>query len=132
MIIDKFNTFSDAQDIGQVAAAYDSTILDFKKPGGMYDHAWLFLRIDEAVVGSGASVLFELRTSDDNFSASDVLLFSTGVLGVAALTVDTIIAKIRIPLGVLRYLKMLYTVSGATTTAGTVDAFIVPDVPEGF
>ncbi len=132
MIIDKFNTFSDAQDIGQVVGDYDSTILDLKKPGGMYDHAWLYVRIDEAVVGTTSKVEFKLRTSDDNFSASDILLYSSGAIAEALLTADTVIIRIRIPLGVLRYLKMEYSVSVNTTTQGTVDAFIVPDVNEGF
>ena len=133
MIIDKELIFSDAQDIGQVAGDYDSAIVNQVKAGGVYDNVWLFLRIDEAVTSGGAATIdFKLRTSSDNFSSSDVILWSSGALALAAMTVDTVIAKVRVPLGVLQYLKMEYTVATATTTAGTVDAMLVSDVNEGF
>jgi len=135
MIIDYSNTFADGQslvkDITELATG-DSTILDLVKAGGMYKEGFLFLRIDTAQVGASSTTLFELRTSDDNFSASDVLLWSSGALAVTALTKDTVIAKVPMPLGLLRYLKIKFTVAAADTTAGTFDAFIVPSVNEGF
>ena len=136
MIIDYSNTFADGQSLIKdidVLATGDSTILDLVKAGGMYKEGFLFIRIDEAQVGATSKTLFELRTSDDDdFSDSDVLLWSSGLIGVAALTKDTVIAKVPMPLGLLRYLKIKFTISVVDTTAGTFDAMIVPSVNEGF
>ena len=133
MIIDKATIMSDGQDIGQVAGDYDSTIINQVKPGGVYDNVWLYVRIDEAVTSAGAAtIVFKLRTSSDNFSSSDVILWQSPALLKAAMTADTMLFRVRVPLGVLQYLKMEYTVAVATTTAGTVDAFLVPDVDASF
>jgi hypothetical protein len=135
MIIDYSNTFADGQslikDITELATG-DSTILDLVKAGGMYKEGFLFIRIGDAQVGATSKTLFELRTSSDNFNSIDVLLWSSGAIGVADLTKDTIIAKVPMPLGILRYLKVKFTVSVVDTTGGTFDAMIVPSVNEGF
>ncbi len=132
MIIDKELVFSENQSIAHAAGSFDSTVLDAIADGGVYDNVWLFLKISTAVVGSGASVEFALHTSNDGFGSDDDVLFSTGALGVADLTADTVIARVRVPLGLKQDIKMVYTVSGATTTAGSVYAAFVPDVNEGF
>jgi len=133
MIIDKELVFSENQSIAHAAGSFDSTVVvDAIADGGVYDNVWLFLKISTAVVGSGASVEFALHTSNDGFGSDDDVLFTTGAIGVADLTADTVIARVRVPLGLKQDIKMIYTVSGATTTAGSVYAAFVPDVNEGF
>ena len=134
MIIDKKLIMADGltlvKDISALATA-TSTVLDLVKPG-MYDNAWFYLRIDADVAGTSSTIKFDLMTSSDNFSSSSVVLFSTGALVEAGLTADTEIVKIRLPIGVLRYLKVVATVAVADTTTGSFDALIVPDVNESF
>ena len=138
MIIDKELVFSDNgtimnQDISQTVGDYDSSkVIDQVKDGGPYMGSWLFVKISEAVVGSGASVEFALHTSNDGFGSDDDVIFTTGAVGVASLTANTVIVRSPLPLGLKRDIKMVFSVSGATTTAGTVFAAIVPDVNEGF
>ena len=133
MIIDKGLIFSDDQDIGQVAGDYDSTLEpDHVVDGGPYKQMFLFVKISEAVVGTSSTVVFALHTSNDGFSADDDILWSSGAIAEADLTVNTVIARIPLPLGVKQDLKMVYTVGVATTTAGTVYSALVGDVNEGF
>jgi len=134
MIIDKELIFSDDQDIGQVAGDYDSTVEpDHVVDGGPYKQMFLFVKISEAVLSAGAAtVAFALHTSNDGFSSDDDILWSSGAIGKADLTVNTVIARIPLPLGVKQDLKMVYTIGVATTTAGTVYSALVGDVNEGF
>jgi hypothetical protein len=51
---------------------------------------------------------------------------------VASLTKNAVLVKERLPLGIQRYSKLQYIISGAALTAGTVTAAIVPEVPTNF
>lgn len=132
MIIDNELIFSDDQSIAHAAGSFNSTVLGFVKDGGVYDNAWLFIKISTAVASaaSGASVEFALHTSNDGFSSDDDVLFTTGAIAEASLTADTVIVRARVPLGLKQDTKIVFTVSGETTTAGTAYAAIVPDVNE--
>jgi len=131
--IDKDLIMSDDQDIGQVVGDYNSTIIDQIKDGGPFKKGmFLFLKISEAVVGTSSTVQFALHTSDDNFSADDDVLYDSGAIAEASLTINTVIAKIPVGMNFKRYIKMVYSVAVATTTAGTVHASLVGDVDKTF
>jgi hypothetical protein len=133
MLIDKELEFSNNQSIVEAVGDVNSNrIVDAKAAGSPYSGLWLFVKIKEAVASATATaaVEFKLVTSADNFATSKVL-FTTGAIGQADLTADKVIAKVAVPLGLERYTKMVYTISGEATTAGSVYAAFVTDVEEG-
>ena len=130
MIIDKELVFSDAQAITTAGSLDSTNILDHVKGGGPYDNVWLFAKSDTAFTGL-TSMVIELHTSNDNFSSDDVVLYKSGTILLADLTANTVQVKVRLPLGVKRYLKVVYTTVGTEAT-GTMDAMLVPDVNEEF
>ncbi|MGE8659111.1 MAG: Bbp16 family capsid cement protein [Achromobacter sp.] len=131
MILDTQETFSEGQSIA--AAAGDVVSTNVYDTGAAHDVGigeplYLYGRIGTAVVGAGATVQAVLQT-DDNVSFSSPREFPiTGALAPAALGANAEIFKYRLPIGLERYLRLVYRVAGATTTAGTVSAYITKDV----
>jgi hypothetical protein len=126
---------SSAQDIGQVAATYVSTNkIDLQATPVLRDLSIrpMFFRLifPEAVAGVGASIQFDL-VSDADSALGSPTIHSSVLLSVAsgrmAIGKELVIA---LPPGQTyeRYLGLQYVVSGATTTAGTVTAILVPSV----
>ncbi len=80
-----------------------------------------------AIAGAGASVQFVLQTATDAAFTTPREFPLTAAIGVASLTANTMQYRGRLPIGLLRYLRVVYRVSGAATTAGTVNAYMVKD-----
>jgi hypothetical protein len=150
MILDALLKFSDAQDLGQVEGTYDSTnILDLglsgipssANGGGARDigTGWpqmkLLAQVIEAFTSGGAATLaIALQGAPDNGSGSPgswTTMWTSPTFALATLAVaGAQLGNIDIPRPAAgqvlpRYLKLVYTVGGATTTAGTVSAYIV-------
>lgn len=129
MTIDKELIFTeDAQVIGDT----DSAVIDLVKAGGVYDNAWLFVKVGSEAFNTLTSMNISLQTSSDNFSSDTVTLLSKSFLLAELNTVNTVLMKVRVPLGVKEYLRIDYDVVGTDNTTGKMYAAIVPDVNEGF
>ncbi len=126
MILDKELIFSDDQAVTVDAAS--TVVLNAVKAGGMYDSAWLFVKVGPIAFATTVSITVELQTATDLAFTTPVILWSKNFL-VAAMTANAILARIRVPLGVLAYLRMYYDVN-TSATAGAFYAAIVPDVDE--
>lgn len=130
MILDAKLKFSDSQAVTVTA---DSTnVLDLQAAGDALGEENLYLAIqtkaaDVAAVGA-ATVTFDLVTSVDEAFSSPITLYSSGAIGKAALTKNKSIIKLPLPIGVKRYLKVVYTVATGPLTAGAFDAFLTPNV----
>lgn len=85
---------------------------------------WLFARMATALVG-GTSIQVVLQDSADNVTFADKQAGPPVLL--AAATANAILAKMRVPVGLRRYLRVVFRSVG-TTTAGTADAYLVKDV----
>ncbi|WP_375199067.1 Bbp16 family capsid cement protein [Cupriavidus metallidurans] len=133
MILDIQEQFSSAQSI--VSAAGDVVSTNIYDTGaaadvGIGEEIYLVTRLGAAVTSGGAAtVQVVLQTADDAaFSANLTEFPQSSALALAALTANTEISKQRLPIGLRRYLRVVYRVGTAATTAGTVDAFLVKDV----
>jgi len=126
MIIDKSLIMSDDQAVTVDAAS--AVVIDNIKPGGMYDNLWLFLKVGPADFGATVSIDVSFQTSDDNFNADTTTLFTKNFV-LAEMTANAVLMKIRVPLGVKRYLRMYYDVN-TSADAGAFYAALVPDVEE--
>ena len=77
-----------------------------------------------------------LQDSADNATFADVA--STAPRALAALGANQVIARVQLPTPLRRYWRVVYRIAGATTTGGSVSAFLANDVqaqqilPSGF
>jgi hypothetical protein len=83
---------------------------------------WLHIRVKVTLAG-GTNVAFKLQDSADNSSFSDVANVAVAAIAAATLVAGYKVLAIRMPRGVRRYTKIVYTISG-TFTSGNVDAYL--------
>lgn len=129
MMLDSQLTLSRAQSIAATAGDVVST--DIYDTGaaadvGIGEDMFLVIQTVAAVTSGGsATVQFVLQT-DDNSSFSSPREFPlTGALALAALTANTFQYRGRLPIGLERFFRVVYRIGTATTTGGTVNAYLV-------
>ena len=130
MILDTQETFSDAQSVASAAGDVASTnVYDTGAAAdvGIGTDIYLYAKMNAALVGAGASIAVVLQDSADNSTFADVQVVSK-VTGVAAAVANAELVRARLPIGLRRYLRLAYRISGATTTGGTVSSYLVTDV----
>lgn len=130
MLIDTQQEFSVAQAVTATGDTASTNVYDTgaARDVGIGEEIYAFVRTDAAFTSAGAGTLqVKLQDSADNSTFADVQTL-TAVLALAALTADTVIARVRLPIGLRRYLRLAYTVGTAAMTAGTVDAFLATNV----
>lgn len=130
MILDTQETFSEGQSI--VAAAGDVVSTNSLDTGpassGQGESVYLYAKTVAAVTSGGAAtVQVVLQDSADNATFADVQTYSAP-LALAALGSNKAIAVGRIPVVLRRYIRVVYRIGTATTTAGTVSAYLVKDI----
>lgn len=130
MMIDRSLIFASAPQ-AVTATAVSTDIVDTLAAGDSFlPGAWLVVSIDTTFTSNGATVQFELQTATDAAFTSPVTLLITPAVAVATLVARYSVMKTPIPIGVLRYLRMNYTVASGPAAAGKVFSAIVlsPDV----
>jgi hypothetical protein len=91
-----------------------------------------FCRVVDAVTSDGAAtVTIALQTDSTTAFGSPTTLHATAALGKALLTANTELIRIRIPHGMERYARVLYTIGSETLSGGTFDAGIILDRQTG-
>lgn len=131
MILDTQTRFSDAQSIAAAASTVAST--NYYDTGaaadvGIGQEEFLVISLPEAVVGAGASVQFVLQTDDNTSFSSATTIPLTAAIPVASLTLNSVQYRGRLPIGLERYIRVAYTITGATTTAGKATAYLTNDI----
>jgi hypothetical protein len=129
MILDTQEQFSAAQSVAAAAGDVVSTnVLDTGDASdkGIGEPIYLFVKMVAALVGVGASIQVVLQDSADNSSFADVQAGKVIAVGSAGANAELL--KQRLPTGLRRYLRVVYRISGATTSAGTADAYLAKDV----
>lgn len=121
MIQDKLSMFSNQQ---AVTASADSTNVLY-----VGDHAddiqrnlTLFVQWRAAATSEGDSTLVVKLYTGSTEASQATLLWTSPTFAKAALTEGASLVKIPLPTGILKYLKLTFTVGVANLTAGTVDA----------
>lgn len=124
-LLDKQNEFSDAQAITVTA---DSTnTIDKLADGDALAGAELYLviSVNTSFTAVGAGTLqFQLLTDDDVAFGSPRTLWDSGAIGKATLVAGYYVARVKLPVGMQRYTKLVYTVATGPMTAGKVDAYL--------
>lgn len=128
MIYDKLNTFGTDQAVTTTAASTDIIDLGVVRDIGNGEPMELVILCTETATASGsATVTFTLETDDNSGFSSAAVLASSGAIGKAALTAGTEVLRVKVPLGVERYLRTNYTVATGPLTAGKFTAFLAHD-----
>lgn len=95
---------------------------------GIGEEVYLSVRIGTAALSATGTLQVVLQV-DDNVSFSSPKEFPlTAALLQAATTANTYIYQGRLPIGLERFLRVVYRVGTAAFTAGTVDAFLTKDI----
>lgn len=128
MILDKQLIFSESQAV--TAAAGSTNIVNQGAAGNAYgNELFLVVQTKTAAAASGAATVnFQLRTSANADMSSSTVLFDSGAIGKAALTVGSEPVKAKVPLGAKQYIDVYYNVGTGPLTAGAFTAFLTPDV----
>jgi hypothetical protein len=135
MITDKILWYSDGQT-GITSSAGSTYWVDAAVAGDALKGSELTLvvRIKTSLT-SGSSVGYlavSLQTdSDSGFATSNVTLLSSAATIVTALTAGTVVLRAKIPVGLKRYSRVYYTVTGESLSGGAIDAFLTPDADVG-
>lgn len=132
MFMDKYNTFSDAQEETTVAAHDSDNTIDLGADGDALARPMRFhVQIPTAVTSSGsATVQFKLLTDSDAAFGSAVTLYDSGAIGKASLVQGYKVTGkngIVLPGNCERYLKATITIGTAALTAGAFDIFLSND-----
>ena len=117
--------FSDKQSLvkGSTGDIDSTNVIDFaavKPDPGMGRSVFLNIVVTTAV--AGGTINFVLKDSADNSTYAAV--YETGAIAAASLTAGKKVIRMALPEGVRRYLKMVYTVGTAATTAGAGSAWL--------
>lgn len=135
MILDSMEQFASAQSVAAVVSDIVSTnVYDtgagpnaFAGDQGAGENIWLFAKLIAALTSGGAgTVQVVFQDSADNSSWADVMtgkVFTT-TTGVA----NAVLAKLKLPVGLRRYWRVVFRIAGATTTGGTASAYLTKDV----
>lgn len=131
MILDSQEAFAEAQSVA--AAAGDIVSTNVYDTGAAADSGagelfYIYAKLVAAVTSGGAATLqVVLQDSADNSAWADVAIL-TPALALAALTANKELARFRIPIGIRRYLRIVWRIATATTTGGTASAYIAKDL----
>lgn len=132
-MLDKETLLSDSQDLSQTAGSYYSTYaynLGSTDDPGSGKPIGVMICVDEAFTSSGsATVQFcVIDESDTTLDSSSVIIVQTDDIAYTTLTEGKTIF-LPFPSGLItqQYVGMRYDIGTATTTAGTVSAYIAFD-----
>ncbi|VVE77399.1 Bbp16 family capsid cement protein [Pandoraea sputorum] len=128
MILDTLLNFSAAQAPTTVGDTASTNVVDTgaAHDEGIGENMFLLALINTAFTSGGAGTLqVVLQTSPDNSTWTDAEM--SGALALASLTAGTMV-RLRLPIGLQRYLRVAYRIGTAAMTAGAVSAYLVKDV----
>lgn len=128
MIIDRFNEYSDAQDV--TASAASTNVVDLDAAGNIEGKPYyLHVKVNTSAAASGdATVTVALQTDSDEAFGSATTLWTSAAIGKAALTAGTEVVRLPINgMPLKRYTRVYYTVATGPLTAGKFDAFLSAD-----
>lgn len=132
MYLDTQEFFSSAQSlaaaVGDLASAnvYDTGAA---ADVGIGEEMYLQVNTLAGVTSGGAATIQVVLQSDDNSGfASPKEFVLTSALPLASLTANKVLYQGRLPIGLERYLRVVYRIGGAAVTGGTANAFMAKNL----
>jgi len=134
MYLDHETIFSALQAETTVDTHISTNVIDLVHvPQVTYDNPYFVFRIGAAIVSAGGGTInIRLVTSAAVGLGTPTILWESGVIANATMvawTANSLVYMVRVPpVKLLQYLGVDYVIGTAVFTAGTWDAFLVPDV----
>lgn len=136
MILDTQSKFSDAQAVTVTALA--TNVLDLRQSTslaladeGVDIDMWLVVQVGTAFTAAGAATMTITIETDStaDLATSATVHFSTAAIAVATLVAGYRAVAVKLPSDLYeRYLSVRYTIATGPMTAGTITAFLTPDL----
>jgi hypothetical protein len=131
MFEDKSLLMSDGQT-GITTSDASTSYIDAGVKGDSLDGSelWWYARVKTACT-SGSSVAYiavSLQTSADSAFGTSTTLISTAATLVTSFVAGYVIVRAPVPVGMLRYTRTYYTISGEALTGGAFDSTLVQNV----
>lgn len=129
MIIDSQLAFADAQAVTSLGDTASTNIIDTGNAAdeGIGENMFLVAQVDTTATSGGSATLTPvLSDSADGSTFADVVVGQA--TAVASLTAGRQLMRLRLPIGLRRYIRVTWRVGTAALTAGKFDAFLVKDV----
>ena len=120
-MLDNTLFFSDAQAI--TASAASSNVIQLNG-GDLHHGLYLVLKVVGADFATCTSITPSLQTSDESTFSSPTTAMTLPTYAVASLTNGTVLAKVCLPVGMKKFARLYYTVTGSNATAGKMEAFL--------
>lgn len=130
MIKDKLLELSAAQVV-TVSAASTNVINGVAAGNAIGHELYIVCQVREAATAAGAgTVNFKIETSIDEAFTAPIVLFDSGAIGKAVLTLNAEPVKIKMPLGAKQFIRGYYTIGTGPLLTGKFDLFLTPDVDQ--
>lgn len=129
MYIDTMETLADAQSVASAVGDIVSTnVYDTGAAAdvGMGEEMYWYAKLNAALTGAGAIIQAVLQTSTTVGSGYTDLATGPAV-PLASATANVTLVLQRLPIGCKRYLRVVWRISGATSTGGTGSAYLIKD-----
>ena len=128
MYIDRENLLARDQAVTVSAPTTDTIDFGANRDVGIGEPMELVVLCTEDVAAAGAAtVQFTLQTDDNEAFASPTVLAETPAISKAALVAGGDLLRIKLPMGVERYLRLAFTVATGPLTAGRFTVFVAHD-----
>lgn len=127
MIADKELYLSENQNV--TADAPSTNYINQGAAGDAYEQLFLVVKTNGATTSSDPNAKLDIKIQTDdvsNFSSAKVLASFSFAL--ADLSANKEIIKVRLPLGLKKYIRLYYDVTTTTNFNGYYTAFLVKDV----
>jgi hypothetical protein len=113
------------QRISASGATASTDYIDTLAAGDAIKGAVLKIVSTAIMAGTGTTLTCALTTDSDSAFGTETTLFSTGAIAKASTAANTVLAQVVIPVGVKRYLRIVYTADNTFETTGRVFAAII-------
>ncbi len=132
MYIDTQEQFSATQSaVNGVGDLVSTNVLDTGAPSddGIGEEMNLAVQINTALASGGAATMqFVLQTSTDNVAWVDAVLSRPFAYNAPEMAAKLFPFITKLPVGLRRYLRVVYRIAGAAVTGGAISANLVRDV----
>jgi hypothetical protein len=135
MNIDNTLVFSEAQAETTIGDHASTNVIDTKLAGDMLAKPlFCVVDVDTTWTSAGAATgKWILQTSDaEAFGSGNVTLLDSGAVALATLAQGYHVIQAAVPAGVLRYLRVVFTIATAEMTAGKFNAFLTDGIDRTF
>lgn len=125
MLLDNTLIFSEEQAI--TSTAVSTNVLDQGAKGDAYQALWLVVNVKEDFAGL-TDLTVQIETDSDEAFGTAKIVGQSAPIELADLKAGETVVKMRMPVGLDRYIRLNYEVTGSAS-AGKVNAFLTAMPP---